>query len=251
MNNDTTRVNIKVPKRGPSAGSAAAEYLGEDDTVVDPPRRGTPLVHLLSRGQTGREALLHWVKQGADIHAVDALGTTPLMLAARRGELDTVMFLVGRGAGVNVMDKRGYTAFALAACRGHGRIMAYLKSRGANPNAVAPVLDATREGRLQTLMLLVENGCSLELRDRAGNTPLIVAAAHGHLDLAHYLVQRGSDCRNTNAQQLTALDCSILGGHFRVAALLERGTHGLLRYSWRYWRYCLRQWQLRSLHRAP
>ena len=250
MNNDTTRVNIQIPKRSVAMGSASAEYLGGDDTVVDPPRHGTPLIHLLARGQTPREALLHWVKQGADIHAVDALGTTPLMLAARRGEIDTVMFLVGRGALVNSMDKRGYTAFALAACRGHAHIMAYLKSRGANPNAVAPVLDAIREGRLQTLTLLVENGCSLDLRDRAGNTPLIVAAAHGHVDMTQYLVARGSDRGTANGRRLTALDCSILGGHFRVAALLERGSHSLLRYSWRYWRYCLRRWQLRSHHQV-
>lgn len=246
MNNDTTRVNIQIPKR--SGGAAQAEYLSEDDTVVDPPRPGTPLVHLMAmaRGHSQREALRHWVKQGADIHAVDALGTTPLMLAARRGELETVMFLVGRGALVNSMDKRGYTAFALAACRGHGQVMSYLKSRGANPNAVAPMLDTVREGRLPTLQLLVENGCSLDLRDRAGNTPLIVAAAHGHMEMTRYLVARGSDRHSTNARQLTALDCSILGGHFRVASLLERGSHSLLRYSWRYWRYWLRRWRLRS-----
>ena len=220
---------------------APAPLLLDDDTVVD---RAPQLVDLMRQGPCTRAQVARWVTNGVDVAASDVQGTSPLMLAASRGSLDIVVYLVGRGVAVNTMDRRGYTAFALAATGGRNEVAGYLKSRGANPNAVAPLFDMARAGRLQALRTLAHHGTQLHLRDRAGNTVLICAAAAGHLSVVAFLLQQGLDVELRNNRGVDAVQAALAGGHFRLATLLETGHDTYSAASLRYVRYRLRQWQL-------
>ncbi len=67
-----------------------------------------------------------WVEQG---------GFTPLLFAARLGDLDAARLLLAAGAHVDVATPGGTTALVVAAHSGHGALAALLLENGADPNA--------------------------------------------------------------------------------------------------------------------
>lgn len=58
-----------------------------------------------------------WLNQGADPNAINEAGGTPLMAAARKGNVAIVNLLLGKNVDVNVQNKFGMTAL-IAACEG-------------------------------------------------------------------------------------------------------------------------------------
>src|SRR5699024_8673496 len=55
------------------------------------------------------------------------------------------------------------------------------------------LLDAARQGDGDTLLPLIDRGAPVDLRDSAGNSPLMLAAYHGHAALVRELAGRGAD----------------------------------------------------------
>ena len=64
-------------------------------------------------------------------------GNTPLMFAARSGDVASARLLVAAGADVNDTDAWGMSATVLAAHSGHEELVDFLLARGADPNAAA------------------------------------------------------------------------------------------------------------------
>ena len=62
-------------------------------------------------------------------------GSTPLLFAARSGDLESARILVGAGANVNDTAADGNTALVIAAHSGHGSVAALLLEEGADANA--------------------------------------------------------------------------------------------------------------------
>jgi uncharacterized protein len=106
--------------------------------------RYLPLLLLLLAGCTA--ALLHEAAfQGnlgplraaapAAIDARDASGQTPLMHAARAGQVEALSLLLDRGAATDATDSAGYTALIHAGANGQKAAALLLLDRGANPAA--------------------------------------------------------------------------------------------------------------------
>jgi ankyrin repeat protein len=55
--------------------------------------------------------------------------TTPLHLAAMKGNMDTVQFLVSKGASVNARDMNGTTPLDYAGLYGRKEVVEYLSKR--------------------------------------------------------------------------------------------------------------------------
>ena len=91
-------------------------------------------------------------------------GFTPLLFAARVGDLASARLLVEAGADVNEAAPDGAGALAIAALSGHGAVGAFLLDHGADPNAA--------EG---------------------GYAPLHAAILHRDLNLAEALLAAGAD----------------------------------------------------------
>ena len=64
-------------------------------------------------------------------------GFTPLLFAARMGDLGSARLLVAAGADVNDLTPAGSSTLAVAALSGHGDVAALLLEHGADPNAAA------------------------------------------------------------------------------------------------------------------
>ena len=126
-----------------------------------------------------------------------------------------VRLLLKAGADVNAQDKLGAFAGHLPPCKGGNpptvKISTGLSHGGGAVEAIAlrdvcvswdatastgstPLHRACSAGKVDAARALVEEGgAKLELRDRQGQTPLLVAASCGHQSVALYLIARGAD----------------------------------------------------------
>jgi ankyrin repeat protein len=75
------------------------------------------------------------VELGADVHARTTSGFTPLLFAARAGDLESTRMLLAAGADANEASADGTSALLVATVRGHAQIATFLLDRGADPNA--------------------------------------------------------------------------------------------------------------------
>ena len=71
----------------------------------------------------------------AGVFEVQQGGYTPLLFAARQGDLASARLLVAAGAGVDAAAASGTTPLVVAAHSGHGEMAAYLLDEGADPDA--------------------------------------------------------------------------------------------------------------------
>ncbi len=73
--------------------------------------------------------------RGIALQEVELGGSTPLLFAARSGDLESARLLVAAGADVRDTTADGNTALVIAAHSGHGLLAAFLLDAGADPNA--------------------------------------------------------------------------------------------------------------------
>lgn len=127
------------------------------------------------------------------VDAANAVGETPLMMAALRGQQVWVERLLARGAS---LERDGWTPLHYAAS-------------GPAPQIVA---------------LLLDRGAAIEARSPNGTTPLMMAAGYGAIDSADLLLRRGADPKLRNANGLTAADFARRAGRDALAARLDSGV---------------------------
>ena len=82
-----------------------------------------------------REVVSALLARGADIHARSKSGFTPLLFAARGGDVDMVRDLLVKGAKVSDAASDGSNALLVATVRGHVPVAKLLLDSGADPNA--------------------------------------------------------------------------------------------------------------------
>ena len=91
-------------------------------------------------------------------------GYTPLLFAARVGDLASAKLLVAAGANVNDTAPYGTTALIVAAHSGHGDVAAYLLEKGADPNSILAGYTALHAALLhrdeELVAALLENGAN-------------------------------------------------------------------------------------------
>ncbi len=103
--------------------------------------RGSTELHLAA--ENGLLEMIRLLVERADglqaLERFDELDCTPLLAAAREGQLDAVKLLWGFGADVNALvqltrdDAIGYTAISMATWRGHVDVVEFLLEKGADP----------------------------------------------------------------------------------------------------------------------
>ncbi|MGO3506832.1 MAG: ankyrin repeat domain-containing protein [Brachybacterium tyrofermentans] len=87
------------------------------------------------------------------------------------------------------------------------------------------MLDAARRGDSAQLLPLIDQGAPVDLRDGDGNTPLMLAAYHGHAELVRELAARGADVDLANDRGQSPLAGVAFKGHTAVAqVLLQAGA---------------------------
>ncbi|QNN83214.1 ankyrin repeat domain-containing protein [Brachybacterium sp. Z12] len=82
------------------------------------------------------------------------------------------------------------------------------------------LLDAARSGDSSSLLPLIDQGAPVDLRDSSGNSPLMLAAYHGHAELVGELVARGADVDLANDRGQSPLAGAAFKGFTDVAQVL-------------------------------
>ena len=133
---------------------------------------------------------------GACFAAVDSCGATPLLDAARAGNLAAISYLIPLSDPAAV-DKMGRNSLGVAAHSGKTDIVRYLvQNVQMNPNEqskdflkMAPIHWAAKEGHVGTIRCLVQDlNAQANLRDEQGRTALAIAIAGNRLETTKYLL---------------------------------------------------------------
>ena len=148
------------------------------------------------------------VKQGADVHAVDAQKRTPLVCAAMNGQIDVARVLLGGDADVNARDSSAATPLHAALINDHMEITKLFLEHGADANAKdqdgsAPMCLAVSNGSLQMMDLLLQKGASAHKIGKRGASPLETACRGGHTTAVQWLLVKGVDVNSVNTCPLT------------------------------------------------
>jgi ankyrin len=175
---------------------------GADANAPDP-AGDTPLMSATRVGRADAVTLL--LDRGAKVDAADATyQQTALMVAVRENHPDIVKLLVARGASVNARTRVGRTPpWVLPNSQpgfGHGIGIVRGGSpdrgrRAPTPGGMTPLLYASRDGRMETVRMLLEAGADINMRDANDITPLIAAITNNHPDVARALIERGADIK--------------------------------------------------------
>jgi len=177
------------------------------------------------------------LQAGANPNATSSTGETVLMSCSRTGTTDAVAALIDAGADVNTVEPvSGQTALMWAAAGGHGAITGLLIKHGADiskgtlpstdrvpntcricewkpsPGGFTALMYAARSGDIETARHILDAGADVNEATAEHGTPLVIASAGGHEDLALFLLSRGADPKAVDENGVTALHHAIQNG---------------------------------------
>jgi uncharacterized protein len=169
-------------------------------------------VLLVIRGQAAADSPLIVAAKNGDLVGVRAQiakrvnvnepasdGSTALLWAAYHSDLDMTRALLAAGASVNTANRYGVTPLLQASRTGATPVMQALVRAGADPKqtraeAETPLMAASRTGRLEGVKLLLEAGANVNGTDAyQKQSALMWAANEGHTDVIKALLAAGAD----------------------------------------------------------
>jgi len=156
--------------------------------------------------------------RGADL--LLTVGTTPLLRAAKGGDIEVMKLLLAHGANPNLPNINGITPLMAAA----GNASSGLDTRGRYK---------TEEQAVEAVNLLLAAGVDINQKDNNGQTALYGAAIRGWNDMVKNLASHSADVRVKDAKGKTPADLAMgdSGGasgrssiepHPETAALLKQ-----------------------------
>jgi len=155
-----------------------------------PNEKGVPGLLVAIQSESPKSALVLAKHPQTRVNVQDALGETPLMLAAINNQLELAKVLIERGADVN---KPGWTPLHYAATRGHRQMM----------------------------RLLLENEAYIDSESTNGTTPLMMAAYYASPLAVKLLLEEGADPVLVNSSNASALDLALAKDHHQSAMYIR------------------------------
>jgi ankyrin repeat protein len=188
-----------------------ADYSG----VIEVEQGGyTPLLFAARRGDIASARLL--LAAGANINDAAPSGTSVLVIAAHSGHTALADFLLDKGADPNAAAA-GYSALHIAVHRGDSALVRSLLTHGADPNAI--ITQGSPGRRVSSDVILSV--------DTIGATPLWLAASERRVDIVRLLAASGAD-PSIDKDGTTPLMAAIGNNEQRsletVKALLDLGV---------------------------
>jgi ankyrin repeat protein len=160
-------------------------------------------------------------------------GVETLAAACRIGNLKTAQSLLENGVNPNAPDRYGKTPLYYAASFNETQTVELLLASHADPNVgmdnrkpsefpATPLQIAAYMGNLRVAETLIAAGARM---DATGPTALHFAVRGIHLDIIHYLLEKGADLNVRDAEGTSPLDEAVWNGSIdAVAILLAHGA---------------------------
>ncbi len=162
--------------------------------------------------------------RGARVDARDMRGNTALMGAVRWGRIPVPVarLLLSRGANVNTQDNEGLTALTFAAHNGDLTMARLLLAKGASVKGKAAeeaLVAASRPYDISVAPLLISRGANINASSRQG-TALIAAVNRDYPDWVQWLLEHGADVNGESRAGETPLMAAAAVGNAEITKLL-------------------------------
>lgn len=169
------------------------------------------------------------IEKNVDLNARDLLGFNALFLACKSGHFDVVRELVNAGVSVNQPDFGRNTPLLVALGNGHITLAKYLVDLGADVNAKDPgdetvLMKAAALGEVEFVKLLLDPGLDVNFRSRGGFTALVHAATGNHLATVEVLLQAGADPNMLNCWETPLASAAKKSNLKMLQVLLDAGA---------------------------
>ena len=141
-----------------------------------------------------------------------------LMVAAEKGDIKMVLFLLNSDANIMETAKDGSTALHVAARFGKKEVAQLLLDRGADIEAVKSTYrwtalhEAAHYGEKEIVQLLLDRGADIEAMTTNGWTALHHAARYGGKEVVQLLLDRGADMKAMTKEGFTVLHLAACNG---------------------------------------
>ena len=169
--------------------------------------------------------------EGANLNA-DIGGETPLHMAARKNDTQSLEWLIQRGARLDPPDKKtGSTPLVWAVLKNANDAIQSLLAHGANANAlnyrgISALEIAMSEYQIKIMELLLEHGADSNA-GRGDLTPMLFAIGKRQPELAALLLKHGANVRDVDADKLTPLHRAAHTNQTNIAEMLIAGGANL------------------------
>jgi ankyrin repeat protein len=207
---DEEKLNINLPDERGNCHLHIAAFKGHDECV---------------------QILL---ANGAGVNARDGFGNVPLHFAAKYKHIKTLEVLSEmQGVDFDAINQKGGTALKIAAFEGHDEVVRVLLEKGAKVDIITQgetlykyqaLHLAAKSGHVAIVQVLIDAKADVNARDEFGNTPIIIAAAHNHLNVVNFLLtEELVDVDAVNEGKINALHyAACIGSVEIVQSLLRR-----------------------------
>ena len=229
---------------------AIVEYLSQHGALEVDPRKPdvecvSPLTISCFEGNLATVEFLFDRSASRSLYSMSHF-ESPLYYASKRGNVEVVQFLIGKLSVEDVMQKnyKGVGALAIAASEGHCAIVNLLytflneKGNGCGKDEISRqcVTDIAELKRLARESMRDMMSISIMMRKRDKSTinrdvedtrksssrchsvdsPILAAAAMGHLEMVCWLSQHGVDIREANEKGKTPMYVASENGHIKI-----------------------------------
>ena len=155
----------------------------------------TPMIEAARKNHA--EIIRYLLRNGANVEAQNLDGFNALHIAAYHGQLKSVECLVELGANVEKKDKSTQTALFMASWQNHANVVKWLLDHDADVDSVTslgftPFLVAARNGCIEPMKILVKAQAKIEHRDEDGYTSLAVAVRFGKMAAVKFLIDHNA-----------------------------------------------------------
>ncbi len=144
----------------------------------------------------------------ASVASVNDINSSPFLLAAERGDLQSLRIFLARDARVN---KRDFL---------HGTTPLMLAAQGEGGEDAEPLAGEIAQRYEQTVEFLLENGADIDAVSDTGDTAIGNAVRRGNLGIVKLLLARGAKTRDALPRGQRLLDLATERGHTELTRLL-------------------------------
>jgi ankyrin repeat protein len=145
-----------------------------------------------------RDAVRALMQKKADVNATAGDGSTALLWASYRDDVESATLLIHAGGKVNAATDLGVTPLWAASQNGSAAMVRMLLAAGANPNLAlvageTPLMVAARSGYPEVVELLLSKDAKVGARGARGQTALMWAVSQKHPEVVKLLLAHGAD----------------------------------------------------------